>query len=135
MSKTPKICIIDDDYIYRYTVVKKMENMRLDAKTLDFEDGEEALNYITDHLDSDTELPDVIFLDIDMPVMDGFQFLKEFDKIRHQLKKKISIYMISSSLDPIDIDRAKRANEICDYFVKPIKTEQLELVFTQLKAS
>ena len=133
MKNAPKICIIDDDYIYRYTVVKKMETMHLSVSTLAFEDGEMALSFIQENLNANSELPDVIFLDIDMPVMDGFQFLKEYSKIENQLKKKINIYMISSSLDPVDIDRAQRINSILDYFVKPIKTEQLESVFLSLK--
>ncbi|CAM4282767.1 response regulator [Zobellia nedashkovskayae] len=132
MKSTPKICIIDDDYIYRYTVVKKMETMHLEANTMDFEDGEVALAFILKNLNIDSELPDVIFLDIDMPVMDGFQFMKEFSKIEDQLSKKINIYMISSSLDPIDIERAKKIHSIADYFVKPIKAEQLQSVFSLL---
>ncbi|MUH37136.1 response regulator [Zobellia amurskyensis] len=133
MKNTPKICIIDDDYIYRYTVVKKMETMHLLVNTLAFEDGEMALAFILDNLNIDSELPDVIFLDIDMPVMDGFQFIKEFAKIESQLNKKIDIYMISSSLDPVDIERAQRIDSIADYFVKPIKTEQLQSVFLNLQ--
>ncbi|MBU2945475.1 response regulator [Zobellia uliginosa] len=132
MKNTPKICIIDDDYIYRYTVVKKMETMHLAANTMDFEDGEVAMEFILKNLKIDSELPDVIFLDIDMPVMDGFQFMKEFLKIENQLSKKITIYMISSSLDPLDIERARKIHSISDYFVKPIKTEQLQSVFSTL---
>ncbi|CAM3332911.1 two-component system response regulator [Zobellia roscoffensis] len=132
MKNIPKICIIDDDYIYRYTVVKKMETMHLPVKTLAFEDGEMALDFILKNLNIDSELPDVIFLDVDMPIMDGFQFIKEFSKIENQLNKKIRIYMISSSLDPVDIERAERTHFIADYFVKPIKTEQIESVFLNL---
>ncbi|WP_276166116.1 response regulator [Zobellia alginiliquefaciens] len=132
MKETPKICIIDDDYIYRYTVVKKMETMKLPVETVTFGDGEMALAYLLENLNIDSELPDVILLDVDMPIMDGFQFLKEYSKIEKQLNKKIRIYMISSSLDPIDIERAQRVHFIADYFVKPINTEQIKSVFLNL---
>jgi CheY-like chemotaxis protein len=95
-----------------------------------FSDGEEALDFMLDNLHK--ELPDVIFLDIDMPIMDGFEFMEEYVKIKPKLGKKITIYMVSSSVDPVDIDRAKKISEITDYIVKPITQDQLTYIIGEL---
>jgi len=132
MSTTIKICIVDDDEIYRFTIIKILESLQLPTKTTTFSDGEQALDFISDHLDQDYELPDVIFLDIDMPVMDGFQFMDEYEKIRSRVGKNITIFMVSSSLDPVDIERAKNIGAITDYLVKPLVSVQLRTILEEL---
>jgi CheY-like chemotaxis protein len=97
-----------------------------------FSDGEEALDFMLDNLHNDKELPDVIFLDIDMPIMDGFQFMEEYIKIKPDLGKKITIYMVSSSVDPVDIERAKKISDITDYMVKPVTHDQLKHIVGDL---
>ncbi|MCK0136773.1 response regulator [Arenibacter sp. S6351L] len=113
-------------------MVKTMKSLNLTDKIMVFSDGEEALDFMLDNLHNDKELPDVIFLDIDMPIMDGFQFMEEYVKIKPKLGKKITIYMVSSSVDPVDIDRAKKISEITDYIVKPITHDQLTTIVQEL---
>ena len=132
MSSSLKVCIVDDDDIYQFTMVKTMKSLNLTDKIMVFSDGEEALDFMLDNLHNDKELPDVIFLDIDMPIMDGFQFMEEYVKIKPKLGKKITIYMVSSSVDPVDIDRAKKITEITDYIVKPITHDQLTTIVQEL---
>lgn len=69
-----------------------------------------------------------------MPVMDGFQFMEEYVKIKPRVGKKITIYMVSSSLDPVDIERAKRISAISDYIVKPIGLGRLKTIIEGLLA-
>lgn len=126
MNSSLSVCIVDDDDIYQYTVVKTLKALELTDRIMAFSDGEEALDFMLDHINEDDELPDVIFLDIDMPVMDGFQFMEEYVKIKPNIGKTITIYMVSSSVDPADIERAKHISEIADYIVKPITHEQLK---------
>lgn len=128
MRTLTKICIVDDDDIYRFTIEKTLESLKLPTTTMTFSDGEQAFNFISDHLNEDTELPDIIFLDIDMPVMDGFQFMEEYEKIKPDVSKDMTIYMVSSSLDPVDIDSAKKISSISDYIVKPISSERLKSI-------
>ncbi|MGB3145956.1 MAG: response regulator, partial [Maribacter sp.] len=78
-------------------------------------------------------LPEVIFLDLNMPIMNGWEFLEEFEKLpNHNLKKAI-IYIISSSVDPRDLERFKNYRQVNNYILKPITPNDLEAVITAIK--
>lgn len=132
MSKPFILCIVDDDKVYRFTVQRAIELQKLARKILIFEDGEQALQFMIDNVGNSTDLPDVIFLDINMPIMDGFQFMEEYVKLKPRIGKQITVYMVSSSTDPKDIDRAKSISEISDYLIKPIQPDQLNEIVAKL---
>ncbi|TDT46593.1 response regulator receiver domain-containing protein [Maribacter spongiicola] len=132
MNDVLKTCIVDDDSIYRFTMVKALESTKFPMEIMAFSDGEEAINFMLDNLEKDSVFPDVIFLDIDMPIMDGFQFMEEYVKIKPRVGKKITIYMVSSSLDPVDIERANKISAISDYIVKPIGLNRLKNIIEEL---
>lgn len=125
MKNQYNICVIDDDSIYQYTISKTIKAYDLAKEIMVFSDGEEALDFLIRNLDHSENLPDIILLDINMPIMDGFQFMEEYIKIKPRVGKKILIYMVSSSVDAKDIDRAKRISEISDYIIKPIQPGEL----------
>ena len=74
---------------------------------------------------ADQVLPDLIFLDIDMPLMDGFQFLDEFEKLQTATKKKCRIVMLTSSINPQDVNRSKKYANVKLYLNKPLTHESL----------
>ena len=71
-------------------------------------------------------LPDVIFLDIDMPLMDGFQFLDEFERLHDATKNKCKIVMLTSSINPQDVNKSKEYSYVKKYINKPLSQENLE---------
>ena len=78
------------------------------------------MNFLHSHATDPNKLPDIIFLDIYMPITDGWMFLDEFRKSKAEFAKKMRIYMVSSSIDPRDLNRARSSPEVEDYVEKPI---------------
>ncbi|CAM4392866.1 response regulator [Zobellia nedashkovskayae] len=128
MQQPFHLCIVDDDDIYRFTIIQSAKFSKIEHKTSVFPNGEEAINFIKENQDTPDALPNLILLDIDMPIMDGFQFLKAYREIETNLSKKIAIYMVSSSVDPEDIERAKGYTAVIDYLSKPLKSEKLKAI-------
>ncbi|WP_010231019.1 response regulator [Gillisia marina] len=133
-QKMELACIIDDDKIYVNLVRKIIEIKKLSENLLIFKNGLEALEYFKIILTnmSEEKLPDIIFLDLNMPVMDGWEFLGEFIKIKNQFDKKITLYVVSSSIDPRDLERAKSFNLVTDYLIKPIELKKFEKIFDRV---
>lgn len=119
------VCIIDDDIVYQFTARKYLEKINNVKDILIFSNGKEACEYFLS-IDSPDLVPDYVFLDIRMPIMDGWNFIECFRKVNSEFTKDIIIYMVSSSPEPQDIERAKNINEIRDYLVKPLTRELLE---------
>ncbi|MBQ0733970.1 response regulator [Aquimarina celericrescens] len=124
------VCIIDDDSIYINLVSKIIELRKLSETVIVFNNGKEAMDFFQESLEKNEkpEVPQVIFLDINMPVMDGWEFLREFSKIKNKLSDKINLYVVSSSIDSRDIERAKSIDVVSDYLTKPIKIDDFERI-------
>lgn len=119
--------VVDDDRIFVFGISRLMEMTNFCDDIIVCQHGKEALDYLMNIAD-EGKLPDVILLDINMPVLDGWQFLDEFLKIRSRWKKEITIYMVSSSVSKGDIEKAKSYDIIRDYLIKPVKTEDLNRI-------
>lgn len=134
IRKVKSVCIIDDDLIYQFLAKEEIEYTNMVNKIMFFNNGEKALQFIENTLNNDEMdiLPDIIFLDINMPVMDGWEFLEAYAQMKPKIEKKIVIYMVSSSIDIRDLDRAKSISEVSDYIIKPISGSQLKSIFTSL---
>lgn len=91
---------------------------------ISFSNPQVALDILKENCNDPQKLPDVILLDLNMPILDGWQFLDEF--ILLPLKKDISIFIVTSSIDPSDIEMAKKYDMVKSYIMKPITAKKLE---------
>lgn len=124
-------CIIDDDNIYVNLVKRIIKTKHLCEDLIVFKDGKEAYDYFKKMLEDDDEssIPEIILLDLNMPVMDGWEFIEHFTKIRNKFNKRITLYVVSSSINKNDIDKAKSLSSVADYLIKPVRIEELKAVF------
>lgn len=120
MSKVKNVCIVDDDELFQFVMRQHFDRLELVDRIIKFTDGEQALNFIKSHLDHPDELPDLILLDVNMPYMDGWQFMTEFVKLSLPSEKHIRIYILTSSTHESDIQRAREFPTLSGYLVKPI---------------
>ncbi|MBI1183028.1 response regulator [bacterium] len=123
MKKVKTACIIDDDDIFRFIMKKHIVNQDLAENIISFENGEEAIKYLIENAHDSEKLPDVMFLDINMPIMDGWDFITAFNEVKRMIAKDPTIFMISSSVDDRDISRAKDSEVISEYVTKPLDKE------------
>jgi two-component system chemotaxis response regulator CheY len=118
-NEPPVVAVVDDDSVYQFTASRTLKATHLANQILQFQNGKEALAFLKD-AGGNHPLPDIIFLDLNMPITDGWAFLEEFSRFRSGLGKEIRIYVVSSSIDPRDRNRAIKFPEVSDYIEKPV---------------
>lgn len=126
MKKLSGILLIDDDPTTNYLHKKLLESYKVSNQILTARDGEEAIQLINNYIETHDEekLPQLIFVDIDMPFMDGFQFLEEYRNLDFPKKESVVVAVLTSSISQRD---KRRAGEfpIDAYFVKPLTKEKV----------
>ena len=133
VKKLPIIGIIDDDTIYHFILTSIINKNKLAESILSFLDGEKAIQYLTENKMNNEKIPDVLFLDVNMPIMDGWMFIEEYVRIKTDITKKTLVFMLSSSANRIDIERADKISEISNYIIKPINLEEVKIIFDSYK--
>ena len=119
-----KILIIDDDTVDRWIMKKSMNKVNFSKEIMEADNGADGLKMITDHTNGN-QLPELIFLDINMPVLDGFGFLDVFEQLSRDYKKRCRIAVISSIESEQEKKRALKYESVIGYFEKPLKEELL----------
>tara|TARA_R110000868_G_scaffold124959_3_gene330066 strand:+ start:32976 stop:33380 length:405 start_codon:yes stop_codon:yes gene_type:complete len=132
MSKVSNTCIIDDDPICIFGLKRTMKELDFSNEIIVYKNGLEAINGLKNILAEGQKLPATIFLDLNMPIMDGWDFLNDFEKIQNHDRDNVNIYIISSSVDSRDLQKAKRYSAVSDYFIKPFTTKDLNKIISNL---
>lgn len=130
--KIPNLWIIDDDPMSSFYIKRLAELGELANIISIYNTAQGAINYLLHHKKSPEHLPDIILLDIYMPEIDGWEFLKQLKKIEDQLAKKPAVYIISSSNHPRDLERAAALPIVRHYFQKPVTLEVLKQVVQEV---
>ena len=123
------ILLVDDDKIFNFLNQKILTNIGIADEIHTALNGQQAIQLINEYFQGSQSLPDYILLDLNMPIMDGFTFLEAFNKLNIPGKEKVTIIIITSSLDKRDIEKAK-AYGINHYLTKPISEKDLRSVLT-----
>ena len=126
------VALIDDDEIANFIGKKVIEQTELVKQIKLFSEGQLAIDFLTKNAGQADLLPEIILLDLNMPGMDGFEFLEEYIKLEPRIGKKINIYVLSSSLASSDYDRISCINSVSDFIVKPITKEKFEKIVKAL---
>ncbi|HTD99464.1 MAG TPA: response regulator [Mucilaginibacter sp.] len=121
-----KLILIDDDVIYHRIAQVMLKEYGPVDEVVSSTDGKATLQYLIENRANNDNLPDYIFVDINMPVYNGWDFLNGYKKIRKSLQKAIRVYVVSSSIDPNDIKRSKRYAFVKSFIVKPLRREFLQ---------
>ena len=117
--------IIDDDKLHHFGMRRMFKYIKTPINLFQFYNGLQAIEYIRGHLPELKNLPDVIFLDVNMPVMNGWQFLDEFIELVPAQNRRTTIYMVTSSINDYDVEKAASYSEITEYIIKPAGIHQV----------
>ena len=137
MKNINNIFVIDDDSITLFGLKKILLKLSPKTNVEDFKNGKLAIDTIKEKLEQEQNLPEVIFLDINMPILDGWGFLKELLEL--QVKNKMLINIITSSIDHADREQwlyyKERTHHYIDFTTKPIYKLELSDLYKIDKAS
>ncbi|MBS1687189.1 MAG: response regulator [Bacteroidetes bacterium] len=130
--KTGKVCIVNDDAIIQVVIKKMIAPYVSSEDIISFSNGKDAYNYLLDNADQEALLPDIMFLDINMPYMDGLQLLHKYTDILSMLVKRTKIYIISSTMNENEIKEAKSSPHVTGFIQPPLISSYFDEVFKRI---
>ena len=129
MKKPDEFIIIDDDEMVNLLcgiAIRLAFNKDTEVKT--FTQPDDGVNYLKDG-NKKTDFKTVVFLDTNMPITDGWEALRIIEKLDESIKKQLSVFMLSSSIDPNDKKRAMEHPLVLDFIEKPLTIAKIESIF------
>jgi CheY-like chemotaxis protein len=117
--------LVDDDQNDNYFHEREIKKTSSSTIVLTRDSGSGALEYLKSVNSDDYVQPDMIFLDINMPCMNGWEFLNEYSKLDNKLQSGVMIVMLSTSGNLEDIERSKTFRMVSDYVTKPLSKEKM----------
>jgi CheY-like chemotaxis protein len=125
MKKMKCVLLVEDDDTINFYNQFLIERLDIAEEVVVATNGEEALQYLKKAGSGEASQPDLILLDINMPIMNGFEFIEEYEQLPAEWKSKILVVMLTTSLHPADVERAKGHPSIVEYFYKPLMEQKL----------
>ena len=134
MSVLNKAMIIDDDPITSILLEKINADVNFAREVISFYSAVDGLDYLLTTKDEKQPVPEIIFLDINMPIVSGWQFLERYNELAIP-EGQTAIYMLTASADQSDINRAKKFANVEDYLVKPLTIARLKAIHANMGSS
>jgi CheY-like chemotaxis protein len=122
------IWVVDDDAIYQVIINKIIKRSEMFSSSSSFKNGKEAVSALHKIIEKTELIPDIILLDINMPVMDGWEFMEEIKTIKSQINKKVIIYIVSSSIATEDKNKSKEFNDVFAFISKPVNVKDIMMI-------
>jgi len=119
------VMLVDDNDTDNFISKRIIEITKFAKEVEVTNSGKSALEYLEDHKENVDRLPDIIFLDINMPIVDGFVFLYEFEKFSSLIKQKCKVIILSSSDNKRDIDKIVNNDYVIKFITKPLTENAL----------
>jgi CheY-like chemotaxis protein len=119
------ILLIDDDRATNFINERVIKKLDCTKRIVTVYNGAEALEFLSIEENGNLLQPDLIFLDINMPVMDGWEFLEHYRKLHEDKKAKVVLLMLTTSLNPDDVKKANRIEEVKGFKNKPLTIEMM----------
>ena len=128
MGKFNSCCIIDDDEFFAFNAKRLIKDSGFSENVLWYTNGQEAIDGIIGLLIENVSLPEIIFLDLNMPKKDGWDFLEELERIPFKQRPDTTVYITSSFVSPINMKKAESFETIKQYLVKPLTSKMLDSI-------
>ena len=125
-----KVLLIDDDDIYRYIARKVLEATGCVDEIDMCSSGADALQFLKENRNNPDALPDIILLDLNMPVMNGWEFLDVYDDLKAGLLKNIQVFIVTSSMDETDREYSSFYTCVSGFITKPFVKEKISQIFS-----
>lgn len=123
-----RLIVLDDNQIELFIIKKMLMKYKVFEDTLYSSDGKNILKYLEVNKYKQNSLPELIFIDLDMPKLSGWHFLDRLKSLYPELRKPIWVYIITSSIDPRDIKRSDNYPFVKSYLIKPLTKEVIESI-------
>ncbi|HTK21241.1 MAG TPA: response regulator [Mucilaginibacter sp.] len=134
MAAPIRILLVEDEEINNYIATRLIQKALPEATVTSCLHGKQALDLLTEIKYDSSKLPDIILLDINMPVMNGWEFLDEYNRRKIDPEGKCAIFILSSSVFSEDINRAREYPEVKDFICKPLDGTKIRELFSAKEA-
>lgn len=133
--KSLKIALVDDDKVFHFIINRSFVNLYPDCKILNFSNCADFLNFLKRNMGDTALIPDVVLMDLNTPFMSGWEFLERYEILERDMLKRPDIYLISSSIDPGDVEKARQFNSVSRFYSKPLLADQITEIMEKAKTA